>query len=53
MNLPMLLLQYITPNFLGKNCGKIIMGGWESQNFYQSGIFLMIIYLFIYLSLWK
>jgi len=49
MNLPMLLLQYITPNFLGKNCGIIIMGGQESQNFYQSGIFLMIIYLFIYL----
>lgn len=48
MNLPMLLLQYITSNFLGKNCGIIIMGGQESPNFYQCGIFLMIIYLFIY-----
>lgn len=47
MNLPMLLLQYITPNFLRKNYCTIIMGGRESQNFYQSGIFLMIIYLFI------
>lgn len=53
MNLPMLLLQYITPNFLSKNCGIIIMGGQESPNFYQSGFFLMIIYLFIYLSLWQ
>lgn len=51
MNLPMLLLQYITPNFLGKTCGIIIMGGWELQNFYQSDIFLMIINLFIYLTI--